>query len=141
MAENLLALKQLRQNELSGFIVSTYNPYNQGLSGSLYNELLSASGSLMAVVISGSTIQYQAAASGLQTFSTYLTSGVETQLINYPISYTGFVPKVFCTLEIPNGHDTVYSHNISGVKTGSFYVSLSNNLHTSGYKLNTMVYP
>jgi len=71
-------------------------------------------------------------------FSTTLSSGVESQIINYPRALSSNPSSVTC--EIENNVDSlIYSYVLSSVNTGGFTINFSDYLSSTGYKLYTIV--
>lgn len=71
-------------------------------------------------------------------FSTFLNSGVESQLISFPFITSQLPSAVDCQFQ--NDVDgLIYYSVISRVNISGFTISFSDNLATTGYKINTIV--
>jgi hypothetical protein len=71
-------------------------------------------------------------------FSTLITSGIDTQYINFP-SLLSYSPCSI-TCEIENNIDNVlYQHLVNSVTNSGFKIYFSDNIGTTGYKLYTTI--
>lgn len=78
-------------------------------------------------VFTGSTVE----------FATILTSGVDNQTINYPLTLAS-IPTVNCIMQNEQD-DYIYGYDISNITTSGFKINFTSNLDTSGYLLNTVL--
>lgn len=71
-------------------------------------------------------------------YNVFLTSGVETEFIDYPVIFIAKPSSINCEFE--NDRDNlIYSTSISGISTNGFYINYSDILSNTGYKLNITV--
>ena len=126
-----------QQGATQGWVDSGYYPRNNpsgyatGIDGSLYVRR-TESGQF---VTTGQTGAF-ATTGQILKFSIPLNSGVESQVVSYPLILPQKPTAISCEME-NNVDNLIYSHVLFSVNTSGFVVYFSDYLSSSGYTLYT----
>jgi hypothetical protein len=116
---------------LSGNLTTTGQilySYITNVSGNLTTNINLITSRTGDFVLTGNLIKY----------SVFATSGIETELINYPFSFNSRPITINCEFE--NDRDNLmYAHTLSGITNSNFWINYSDFLSNSGYKINISI--